>query len=75
MSKARKGFTPTDTEMLDWLEAAHGVDIHSSNTTWATPSGNTFVAKFLLSAKGTRYAPCETLRETIREAMAIDGVV
>jgi hypothetical protein len=62
----------TDSEMLDWLEKANGLQIFQHGTEWTRPNGSKFVSRFLLSANGTRFAPHPTLRETIIYAMSED---
>jgi hypothetical protein len=62
----------TDSEMLDWLEKANGLQIFQDGTEWTRPDGSKFVSRFLLSANGTRFAPYPTLRETIVHAMSED---
>lgn len=62
----------TDSEMLNWLEKANGLEIFQDGTEWTRPDGSKFVSRFMLSANGTRFAPYETLRETIRAAMSED---
>ncbi len=62
----------TDSDMLDWLEKANGLELFQDGTEWTRPDGSKFVSRFLLSANGTRFAPYPTLRETIRAAMSED---
>jgi hypothetical protein len=62
----------TDSEMLDWLEKANGLQIFQDGTEWTRPDGSKFVSRFLLSANGTLFAPYPTLRETIVHAMSED---
>lgn len=62
----------TDSDMLDWLDTAKGLELVSDGMEWTRPDGSKFVSRFLLSANGTRFAPYPTLRETIRAAMSED---
>ena len=62
----------TDSDMLDWLEKANGLELFQDGTEWTRPDGSKFVSRFLLSANGTRFAAYPTLRETIRAAMSED---
>lgn len=59
----------TDSDMMDWLENATGLELFQDGTEWTRPDGSKFVSRFLLSANGTRFATYPTLRETIRAAM------
>lgn len=59
------------SEMFDWLIDNKASIFYHPLAKWTKENGEVFYTDFILSAKGTQFAPAETLEEAINQAKVI----